>query len=49
MNTLTDFVVWGSVVAAIMLLTSNSNGKGLVTATTNGYANIVKAETGKGG
>ncbi len=48
MNTATDFIVWGSVVAMIMLLTKGTAGKGLVTATTNGYANIVKAETGQG-
>lgn len=46
-NTLTDLVVYSFIVAGIFLMTKSSTGSQLVTATTSGYANIVKAATGQ--
>lgn len=47
-NALTDFIVYSSIVALILVLTKpGSQGPSLVKATTGGYARIVQAETGQ--
>lgn len=46
---LTDFLVYGIIVAGILVMTRpGSQGPRLVSASTNGVASIVKAETGQG-
>jgi hypothetical protein len=46
-NVFVDIVVYSMIVGGILVMTRpGSQGPGLVTATTNGYAGIVKAATG---
>lgn len=47
-NIITDIVVYGSIVAGIMLFTKpGGSGPALVSKTVNGYTGLVQAETGQ--
>lgn len=47
-NVLTDIVVYSMIVGGILVMTRpGSQGPSLVSASTNGYAGIVKAATGQ--
>lgn len=46
-NVFGDVAVYGLVVAGIFVMTKNANGSRLVSAFTNGYANIARAVTGQ--
>lgn len=46
-NSITDLVVYSSIVAGIYLFTKSGNGASLVKSATSGYAGIVQAETGQ--
>lgn len=47
-STLTDVVVYSSIVAAIFVMTApKSQGPALVGKVTSGYARLVQAETGQ--
>lgn len=47
-NVFTDIVIYSMLVGALLVMTRpGSQGPGLVTASTSGYSNIVKAATGQ--